>query len=171
MKPGVGLWIDHRKAVVVVITGKGEEIRQIRSNVEKQLRPHGGARSKTPYGPQDAPPDDMRERAFTGHLNNYFDRVVSCIGDAESILIFGPGEAKHELRKRMDGNRPSGHIIGVETVDKMSDRQIASAVRRRFQAPGRDPLLNRVGPLHRGRTSRLHWGVERMDGLICGVAS
>jgi len=36
MKKSVGLWIDHRKAVVVVVTDKGEEVRQISSSVEKQ---------------------------------------------------------------------------------------------------------------------------------------
>jgi hypothetical protein len=29
MKKEVGLWMDHRKAVIVVITDKGEEIRLI----------------------------------------------------------------------------------------------------------------------------------------------
>jgi hypothetical protein len=29
MKTKVGLWIDHRKAIVVAITNKGEEIRLI----------------------------------------------------------------------------------------------------------------------------------------------
>jgi hypothetical protein len=33
----VGLWIDHRKALIVAITNKEEEIRLIISKVEKQL--------------------------------------------------------------------------------------------------------------------------------------
>ncbi|HSE85080.1 MAG TPA: hypothetical protein VLJ79_02570 [Candidatus Binatia bacterium] len=41
MKNAVGLWIDHRKAVIVVITDKGEETRLIISKVEKQLRRSG----------------------------------------------------------------------------------------------------------------------------------
>jgi len=36
MKKTAGLWIDHRKAVVVVVTDKGDEIKLIISNVEKQ---------------------------------------------------------------------------------------------------------------------------------------
>ncbi|MCJ7600094.1 MAG: hypothetical protein MUO63_01175, partial [Desulfobulbaceae bacterium] len=32
----VGLWIDHRKAVIVVVSDKGDETRVIESNVEKQ---------------------------------------------------------------------------------------------------------------------------------------
>jgi len=40
-----------------------------------------------------------------GHLANYYDEVIACIGDAETILIFGPGEAKGELKKRMERDK------------------------------------------------------------------
>jgi hypothetical protein len=33
----VGLWIDHRKAIIVAVTDKGEEARLIISKAEKQL--------------------------------------------------------------------------------------------------------------------------------------
>jgi len=39
MKTKVGMWIDHRKAVIVAVAGEGENITLIRSDVEKQLRP------------------------------------------------------------------------------------------------------------------------------------
>jgi hypothetical protein len=35
MKTKVGLWIDHRKAIVVTVTEKGEDIKEIISEVEK----------------------------------------------------------------------------------------------------------------------------------------
>ena len=41
MRTRVGLWIDHRKAIVVAVTDKGEEIGLIISKVEKQLRRSG----------------------------------------------------------------------------------------------------------------------------------
>ena len=59
--------------------------------------------------------------------------VIACIRDAESILIFGPGEAKGELKKRLQRNKLGGCIIAIETIDRMTDRQIAAKVRRYFQ--------------------------------------
>ena len=53
--------------------------------------------------------------------------------DAEFILIFGPGEAKGELRKRLEKSKLGGRIAGVETVDKMTDRQIAAKIRQYFE--------------------------------------
>jgi hypothetical protein len=132
MKSAVGLWIDHRKAVIVVITDEGEETKLIISKVEKQLRRSGDSPLKGPYEAQQVPLDDSRQREFTGQLNIYYDAVIACIREADSILIFGPGEAKGELRKRLVKNRLGGRIVGVETVDKMTDRQIAAKVRQHF---------------------------------------
>jgi len=133
MRTKVGLWIDHRKALIVAVTDKGEEIRLIISKVEKQLGRLVGIRSTMPYESQQVPADDSRERKFTGHLNLYYNAVIACIRDAESILIFGPGEAKGELKKRLMRNKLGGRIVGIETIDRMTDRQIAAKVRRHFQ--------------------------------------
>jgi len=124
--------MDHRKAVIVVVTDKGEEIKLIVSKVEKQLRRSGGSPLKGPYEVQQVPADDSREREFTGHLNIYYDAVIACIRDAESILLLGPGEAKVELKKRMEREELGGRIVGIETVDRMTDRQIVAKVRQRF---------------------------------------
>jgi hypothetical protein len=132
MRAKVGLWIDHRKAIVVTVTDKGQEIVLVISAVEKQRRRSGDSPLKGPYEQQQVPADDRRQRTFTGHLNVYYDAVIACIGDAESILIFGPGEAKGELKKRLRKNKLRGRIADVETVDKMTDRQIAAKVRQRF---------------------------------------
>jgi len=132
MKTKVGLWMDHRKAVIVVVSDKGEETKLIVSKVEKQLRRSGGSPLKGSYEALQVPADDSHEREFTGHLNIYYDAIIACIRDAEAILIFGPGEAKGELEKRLGSKELSGRIIGIETVDKMTDRQIAAKVRQRF---------------------------------------
>jgi hypothetical protein len=71
--------------------------------------------------------------ALTGELNTYYDAVASAVRDAESLLIFGPGEAKGEFRKRLEKNNLGGHVAAVETADKMTDRQIAAKVREYFR--------------------------------------
>ena len=133
MRTKVGLWIDHRKALIVAVTDQGEEIRLIISKVEKQPGRSSGMRSTTSYEAQQVPADDSRERKFTGHLNIYYNAVIACIRDAESILIFGPGEAKGELKKRLIRDKLGGRIVGIETIDRMTDHQIAAKVRRYFK--------------------------------------
>lgn len=124
MKRQVGLWIDHRKTVVVSVTDQGEETTLIESDMEKHVRYSGGA--------QDVSAEDQRDRQFKGHLGAYYDRVIAYVRDAESILIMGPGEAKGELGKRLESEGLSGRIVGIETVDKITDGQLAAKVRQRF---------------------------------------
>jgi len=133
MKKTVGLWIDHRKAIVVAVTDKGEETGLVISKAEKQPRRSGDSPLRGPYDPLRVPAADSRQRRFTGHLNIYYDAVIACIRDAEAILIFGPGDAKDELKKRLKRNNLGGRIAGLETADKMTDRQIAAKVRKYFQ--------------------------------------
>jgi len=132
MRTQVGLWIDHRKAVIVAVTDQGEEIRLIISKVEKQPRRSGDSPLKGPYESLLAKADDSHYKSFTGHLNTYYDAVIKYLRDAESILIFGPGAAKDELKKRLERENLGERIESIEAVDKMTDRQIAAKVRRRF---------------------------------------
>jgi stalled ribosome rescue protein Dom34 len=120
----VGVWIDHRKAVIAIIAGRNEEIRQVTSNMEKHVRYSAS--------PQEDSAEDQRDRRFTGHLNKYYDEVIASIRDADSILILGPGEAKIELEERLGNETLRARIVGIETADKMTDRQIAARVRQRF---------------------------------------
>jgi hypothetical protein len=130
MKTKTGLWIDHSKAVIVTVTDKGEDVQEILSHVDKQLGRSEHVRSTTPFEAQLVPADDSQERGLTGHLDAYYDEVISHLRDAEEILIFGPGEAKGELVKRVARDKLSGRIAGVETADKMTVPQIAAKVRK-----------------------------------------
>ncbi len=132
MKRKAGLWIDHRKAVIVIVSDNEAHIKLVISKVEKQAGRSGGVRSKTQHGQEPSVADDSRQREFTGHLNVYYDAVIACIRDAEAILIFGPGEAKGELKKRLEKDKLGGRIAGVETADKMTDSQIMAKVRKHF---------------------------------------
>jgi hypothetical protein len=53
----------------------------------------------------------------------------------DAILIFGPGEAKGELEKRLASKRLGAKVVGVETADKMTDHQIEAKVRQHYQKP------------------------------------
>ena len=130
-----GLWIDHREAVIVLVSEKGQETRRIKSFVEKQLRRSGRSPSRAPFESQLVPADDSREREYGGHLANYYDEVISCLRPAKAIMVFGPGEAKGELRKRLERDKLDLRITRFETSDKMTERQVSQKVRRHYAPP------------------------------------
>lgn len=156
MSTQMGLWIDHRKAIIVAVTDEGDETGLVIAKVEKQLRRSGDSPLKGSYETRRVPADDSRQRAFTGHLNIYYDAVIACIREAESILIFGPGEAKGELKVRLEKNKLGGHIAAIETVDKMTDRQIAAKVREYFdeKSTGNGVRRNSLPDTHKSKRNR-----------------
>jgi hypothetical protein len=132
MKTKAGLWIDHRKAVIVVLADQGEEIGLILSKAERQLERSGDSPPKGSRDSRQLPPEDNSQRAFRMHLGLYYDAVVATLRKAESILIFGPGEAKTDLQKRLVKNKLGARIAAVEPADRMTDRQVAAKVRKYF---------------------------------------
>jgi hypothetical protein len=48
-------------------------------------------------------------------------------------LVFGPGEAKSQLRTRLARQEGRRRDIRVEPTDKMTDRQILAKVRKYFR--------------------------------------
>jgi hypothetical protein len=77
MKTKVGLWIDHRKAIVVTVTDKGEEMGLIISRAEKQPRRSGDSPLKGPYEPYHVPPQDCTfNSSLTNYRNSLTDRVL-----------------------------------------------------------------------------------------------
>jgi hypothetical protein len=137
MKKYAGLWIDHKKAVLVIVADGREEKRQILSNTEKNVRFSGGHHSKTPYGAYRGSYESTQGRRFTNNLNRYYDEVIETVHDSASVLIFGPGEAKGEIEKRLKARKYPGQIVSIETADKMTDGQVSEKIKEHFQTSGK----------------------------------
>jgi len=133
MKKEVGLWIDHRRAVIVINLDQEEEIKQITSNMEKHVRYSGASDASDANASHHDTTEDGRDRRFDNQLNRYYDEAISCLHDATSILILGPGEAKVELQKRLEVHGLSNYIVAIKTADKMTVNRIAAEIRRHFR--------------------------------------
>jgi hypothetical protein len=134
MKKEIGLWIDRREAIIVILTeGEEEEIRHISSSSsEAYAREPGNSYATNRERLIGFTAEDQRDRKYANRLNKYYDEVISVIHGADSIQIFGPGEAKGELEKRIGRNRLKARMPATETADKMTDRQISAKVREHF---------------------------------------
>lgn len=120
MERKVGLWINHRKAVIVSIANKKIYIREITSNIENQ-----GRSKKSDIV-------DSPEEKSEILLDRYYNVIISLISDAESIWIFGPDEAKVALEDRLRTAGFGARVVGIETVAEMTNRQLALKVQQRF---------------------------------------
>ncbi len=127
-----GIWIDHRKAMIVTLRAHGEDTKLILSGVEKHPERGGDSPLKGRNESQGVPADDSRQRALTGALNAYYDGVIAAIRGYDNVFLFGPGEAKGELHRRLEKMQVGEHVTAVDAADKMTDREIIAKVREHF---------------------------------------
>ncbi len=132
MTTNAGIWIDHHKAVVVLLTDGVETIATILSDTDATAAPDAHHNDRNAHTRNDFIAEDKRERKAMIHFIKHYDEVIARLHNADSIFIMGPGEAKGEFGKRIEGMSLKGRVSHIEAADKMSDRQIAAHVREVF---------------------------------------
>ena len=133
MKQKVGLWIDHREAVVVTLTDETDVVKRISSGVEKHPERSATAEKQRAFESLKVKADDLQQNALTGHLRSYYDAVIAELVDAEQVLILGPGEAKLELKKRLVEVKLGPKLVEVETADRLTEGQLVAKVKEYFR--------------------------------------
>jgi phosphoketolase len=129
MKFRTGLWIDHKKCVIVLMTGDKIEKKIVFANAEKHQKSNDDKGFSDTYEFRKATSEDRKERQLMMDMNNYFDKIISYIQSAEFIFIFGPDETKSALLKRINMKKLAGHIEKIETAYSMTDLQIVAKVK------------------------------------------
>jgi hypothetical protein len=83
MNHDVGVWIDHKKAVIVSIAAGEVTTRALTSNV--------GAHQHY-SGSQDGGGEKKYEERHNQDLDRYYDDVILQLGTPDALLLFGPGK-------------------------------------------------------------------------------
>jgi len=119
----VGIWIDHKRAVIVRASAEGTTTETVESDVGAHPR----------FGGQQNGGERRYEERHGQDLDRFYDTVIDRLAAPERLLILGPGEAKGELERRFRRSKVhAGCAVDVETTDKLSDRQIAARVTEHF---------------------------------------
>lgn len=121
----VGLWIDLQKAVIVSDTGRGVDIDFINSDIDQRQWQYDVW----------AIPGPIRQRLSLDQFGRFYTSVSGSVLDARSIHILGPCDAKSELEKRLLIDKYTGPI-SIESAGRMTESQIANALRIRFKGIG-----------------------------------
>ncbi len=113
------VWLDHSEAHVMPIgTADVEKTVVYSSHPHAKLHTRAGT-----LGSGRAPED-----------HDYYHRVAQALGGAQEILVVGPADAKLHLIKHLHSHhaRLVERLIGVETVDHLSDGQLGAYARKYF---------------------------------------
>jgi hypothetical protein len=133
MNHKVGIWIDHKKAVVVTASADHVTCKTLESGVGPHARYSGRAGYPTPDGPRAGGGEMKYEGRYDQHLDRYYDEIIGQLGQPEALLIFGPGEAKLQLKERLSRSKVlSGLVVEIEAMDKLTDPQIVAKVKEYY---------------------------------------
>ena len=135
----MGLWIDHACAHLVLVRGPQITASHVlESGVEGAHRSDGHRRGSSGFVRTGGHQGQRFKRHRLEELRRYYDRVAQSTNGAQRVLVLGPGRAKHEFAARLE-RFPliRARLAGVETADKLTDRQIAALVRTRLLPPRR----------------------------------
>jgi len=117
----IAIWIDHHEAFLAKF--QDQNISQ-EEDIVSEVGPHthGGGWSQHRI-------DAHRHE----QLNHYYDEVIGHLGSPDEILILGPGQAKHELRARIEHHKGlRGKVVDVKTSDKISEEQFIQEAQEYF---------------------------------------
>ncbi len=103
------VWIDHEQAKVFHVDAENFDEAAIHAH-HKHLRRDPAA------------------------ADRFFHEVATALASSEKILIVGPGTAKLELIKHVQHHDHAAvaKIIGVETLDHPTDKQLVVYIRKYF---------------------------------------
>jgi len=120
----VGIWIDHKRAVIVASSATGLTTKTLESEVDAHHRFSG---------PLEGGGEKKYEQRHGEQLDRYYDDVLGQLGRPQAVLILGPGEAKLELERRLRRSAVfSDSVVTGETTDKLTDPQIVAKVKEHF---------------------------------------
>jgi stalled ribosome rescue protein Dom34 len=113
------IWIDHQEAHIMFLSEAASEAEIIRSKSTHAHLHHKGG------------------EVGSGKLaldSKYLHSVIQAVNKSQEILILGPGSAKLELSKHAHQHdaKIAEKIVGVETVDHPSDKEILAHARKFF---------------------------------------
>jgi stalled ribosome rescue protein Dom34 len=120
MPKHVAVWLDHKEARIFHIDPYTIDEATV-------LAPLHNIHHKHPIGPEG--PHDHPEDA-----TRFLQAVAQALDGSEEVLVVGPGAAKHELVKYVTEHDRAlePKIVGVETVDHPSDRQLIAYAKKYF---------------------------------------
>ncbi|HEY4184204.1 MAG TPA: translational machinery protein [Polyangia bacterium] len=116
------VWLDSHEARIFHIDGERFDETTLHSPA-RHLHRHP---KKQELGAHDHPDDER----------HFFEEVAGALTGTGPILILGPSMAKLHLLRYLQKHAPTleSRVVGVETVDHPSDRQIVAHVRHYFHA-------------------------------------
>jgi stalled ribosome rescue protein Dom34 len=121
-KKSIGVWMDHSIARLIEFTTEPMQIRNIESSFTHEIKSESIEKS-----------EKHMHNKEQGEQLEYYHKILKGIESYDQVLIFGPTEAKNELRTLLRADHAFDNIsLEILQTDKMSENQLFAFVRNHF---------------------------------------
>ena len=129
MNKQIGIWIDTKKAKIVVIDGNQRNLKIVDSDIETRERVDGESKQFGRFGDQYHDQERANSQKLKNQTKVFFNTILKELNDCESIVVFGPAGMKNEFEKEIKNNyQLSPKLREVITTDSMTDNQTSAWV-------------------------------------------
>lgn len=130
-----GVWIDHQRAVIVLLQNDEIKIDEIISGVISHERFKGEGTDKIKSGEQIVNREIHKEAKKQNELKVFYEKIVDQLIDSSHIYIVGPAEAKYGLGKQIKKHKVLKNIsLIVAAADNLSVNKIVAEVKKIYNA-------------------------------------
>ncbi len=126
------VWLDHSTAHIIGFeNGESFLIETIESPYDRKPRVEGEGSDVTRFGnAYVSNNEDRKHNRLQNELDAYFKELEGKLKDYTEILLYGPTNAKDQLRNRLSENKAfADRSIAVESVGTLTQNQIMAFVR------------------------------------------
>lgn len=124
-----GIWIDHRQAFVLKANKMAEiTVQHFMSDVEAHN--HGGETEEH----LSVVNQHRHQERRNNEMKAFSREIVKHLADADEILIFGPGTAKHDFKHELEDHKVLAEKLkGVESADQLTEAEMEEFVKKFFK--------------------------------------
>ena len=133
MKKKTGIWVDHKKAIIVSLNGEKENVIEIESNIENAVYHDKEGNKGTFSGSHHGNSETKFEERKKNQLNDFLKEVIAKIKETDELYVFGPAETKTKLEQKIYSEKSFdiSKLKSVATADSnMSVNQIIAMVKK-----------------------------------------
>lgn len=132
----IGVWLDHRQAHFIDISKRLAIVETAFSDQESHTRYKGEHGMGTSLGNHRSTNNEhhMHNREENS-MNQYYDMIIDLLKQYDSILIFGPSNAKYELHNRLLGDKHfDTKVVVVKPAGHLTEPQMVAEVKAHFSS-------------------------------------
>jgi len=128
----IGIWIDHAKATVVRSNKVAEmDFTDFHSQVEPS---HKGTREAGEHST--IVNQNRDENSRHNEMKAFCREIIKTLGDADEIVILGPGTAKNEFKNVLEENKALfAKMKGLETAHPLTEAELEDFMKSYFHLP------------------------------------